>query len=233
MYCTQLCNILKKKQIAWTRVVYEYGQIIICGGAMRSFRKWYSAHAWPEDTWPFPLLFPVFSCTFFPRTFFPVLFFPVLFLPVPFFSHTFSNFYIFIFPSFFIFFPVLFQFILFLFSRTFSILFSRIFLYIFPYLFSFCEYGSSSSSHIPQSSSSSHRVREMCQSCQTWPAKFGQIFQKTDTRLVFCNRILMRTDIFFTRITKPICNFANSAAILTEKIKYGKKERKHGKIKIR
>jgi hypothetical protein len=40
------------------------------------------------------------------------------------------------------------------------------------------------------------RVREMCQSCQTWPANFGQILLRTDTRLVFCNRKLMRTDIF-------------------------------------
>ena len=56
-----------------------------------------------------------------------------------------------------------------------------------------------------------YRVREMCQSCQTWPAKFGQILLRTDTRLVFCNRKLMRTDIFFTRTTKPICNFKNSA----------------------
>ena len=55
------------------------------------------------------------------------------------------------------------------------------------------------------------RVREMCRSCQTWPAKFGQILLRTDTRLVFCNRKFMRTDIFFTRTTKPICNFANSA----------------------
>jgi hypothetical protein len=31
----------------------------------------------------------------------------------------------------------------------------------------------------------------------------------TDTRLVFCNRKLMRTDIFCTRTTKPICNFMN------------------------
>jgi hypothetical protein len=38
----------------------------------------------------------------------------------------------------------------------------------------------------------------MCQSCQTWPAKFGQILLRTDTRLVFCNRKLMRTDIFFS-----------------------------------
>jgi hypothetical protein len=53
----------------------------------------------------------------------------------------------------------------------------------------------------------SFRVHEMCQS---WPAKFGQILPRTDTRLVFCNRKLMRTDIFFTRATKPICNFANS-----------------------
>ena len=56
-----------------------------------------------------------------------------------------------------------------------------------------------------------HRVHEMCQSCQTWPAKFGQILLRTDTRLVFCNRKLMRTEIFFTRTTKPICNFANYA----------------------
>jgi hypothetical protein len=54
------------------------------------------------------------------------------------------------------------------------------------------------------------RIHEMCQSCQTWPAKFGQILLRTDTRLVFCNRKLMRTDIFFTRTTKLICNFANS-----------------------
>ena len=40
------------------------------------------------------------------------------------------------------------------------------------------------------------RVREMYQSCQTWPVKFGQIWLRTDTRLVFCNRKLMRTDIF-------------------------------------
>ena len=34
--------------------------------------------------------------------------------------------------------------------------------------------------------------------------------KRTDTRLVFCNRKLMRTDIFFTRANKLICNFANS-----------------------
>jgi hypothetical protein len=32
-------------------------------------------------------------------------------------------------------------------------------------------------------------------------AKFGQILKRTDTRLVFCNRKSMRTDIFFTRTT--------------------------------
>ena len=32
----------------------------------------------------------------------------------------------------------------------------------------------------------------------------------SDTRLVFCNRKLMRTDIILTRTTKPICNFTNS-----------------------
>jgi hypothetical protein len=58
------------------------------------------------------------------------------------------------------------------------------------------------------------RVREMCQSCQTWPAQFGQVLLRTDTRLVFCNRKLMRTDIFFTRTTKPICNFANSVVLM-------------------
>jgi hypothetical protein len=52
------------------------------------------------------------------------------------------------------------------------------------------------------------RVREMC---QTWLAKFGQILARTYTRLVFCNKKLMRTDIFFTRTTKPICNFVNPA----------------------
>ena len=48
-----------------------------------------------------------------------------------------------------------------------------------------------------------------CQSCQTWPAKSGEILPRTDTRLVFCNRKLMRTDIFFTRTTKRICSFVN------------------------
>ena len=36
---------------------------------------------------------------------------------------------------------------------------------------------------------------------------------RTDTKLVFYNRKLMRTDIILTRTTKPICNFANSAMI--------------------
>ena len=54
---------------------------------MRSYRKWYRAHAWPEVTspevtWLFPrTFFPVFfSSTFFTVLFFSVLF-PVLFSP--------------------------------------------------------------------------------------------------------------------------------------------------------
>jgi hypothetical protein len=42
-----------------------------------------------------------------------------------------------------------------------------------------------------------YRVRDLCQFCQTWPAKCGQILPRTDTSLVFCNRKLMRTDILF------------------------------------
>ena len=40
-------------------------------------------------------------------------------------------------------------------------------------------------------------------------SKIWADFAKDDTRLVFCNGKLMRTDIFFTRTTKPICNFMN------------------------
>jgi hypothetical protein len=36
-----------------------------------------------------------------------------------------------------------------------------------------------------------------------------ELFVRTDTWLVFYNRKLLRTDNFFTRITKPICNFPN------------------------
>ena len=32
---------------------------------------------------------------------------------------------------------------------------------------------------------------------------------KNHHKIGFCNRKLMRTDIFFTRTTKPICNFVN------------------------
>ena len=44
---------------------------------------------------------------------------------------------------------------------------------------------------------------EICQSSQIWPAKFGQILLKTATRLVYCIRKLMRSDIFLTRIVPP------------------------------
>ena len=53
------------------------------------------------------------------------------------------------------------------------------------------------------------RVNEICQSCQTWPAKFGKILLRADTRLVFCNWKLMRTDMLFTRTANLICNFVN------------------------
>ena len=42
----------------------------------------------------------------------------------------------------------------------------------------------------------------------------GRFLLRTDTRLVFGNNKLMRTDIFFTRTTKPICNFANSIVLM-------------------
>ena len=74
---------------------YIKGQIIISGGAMRSYRKWYRAHAWPEVTspvvtWLSPYLFPYFP-VFFPlyfRTFFPYVYLNIFFSY--FFSRTFS-----------------------------------------------------------------------------------------------------------------------------------------------
>ena len=42
-------------------------------------------------------------------------------------------------------------------------------------------------------------------------SKIVQILLRTDRSLVFCNRKLMRTDIIFTRTTKPICHFVNPA----------------------
>ena len=44
--------------------------------------------------------------------------------------------------------------------------------------------------------------------------------KRTDTRLVFYNRKLMRTDIFFTRTTKPICNFVNPVSGYWKTISY-------------
>jgi hypothetical protein len=48
----------------------------------------------------------------------------------------------------------------------------------------------------------------------TLQTNLGRFLLRTDTRLVFCNKKLMRTDIFFTRTTKPICNFANSIVLM-------------------
>jgi hypothetical protein len=85
-------------------VVYGYGQSRICRGAMRSNRKSYRAHAWPEVTSPevtwlsprpfFPVLFSpyFFSVLFFPY-YFPVLFFPVLFFRILFFRAFFRTFF--------------------------------------------------------------------------------------------------------------------------------------------
>ena len=48
------------------------------------------------------------------------------------------------------------------------------------------------------------RIREMCQSCQTWPAKFGQILLRTDTRLVyFAIENKWGLTLIFTRTIKP------------------------------
>ena len=62
-----------------------------------------------------------------------------------------------------------------------------------------------------------NRVHEICQSCQTWPAKFQQILLRTDTSFVFCNRKLMRTDIFLTGTTKPIYHLVNPVKKIVKK----------------
>ena len=85
-------------------VVYGDRQSRICGGAMRSYRKWYRAHAWPEVTSPevtwlsppyffFHTFFSRNFCSyfFFPYFFFSVFFSPVLFSPYFFFPYYFSS----------------------------------------------------------------------------------------------------------------------------------------------
>ena len=52
-----------------------------------------------------------------------------------------------------------------------------------------------------QTNVSARKINKLCimQSCQTWLlrlAKIGQILTRTDQRLVFCNRKLMKTDMF-------------------------------------
>ena len=97
-----------------TVVVYGDGQSRICKGAMRSYRKWYRAHACPEVMWLFPSIFsPYFFPYFFPVFFFPVffsrIFLPYFFLPYYFFPVLFSLiFFPYLFPVYFlsyIFFP--------------------------------------------------------------------------------------------------------------------------------
>ena len=44
-------------------------------------------------------------------------------------------------------------------------------------------------------------------------SKIWEDFAKNCQKLVFCNRKLMSTDIFFSRTTKPICNFVNPGNI--------------------
>jgi len=52
----------------------------------------------------------------------------------------------------------------------------------------------------------SHKVHvQRSPNCQDWHKSI---------RLVFCNRKLIRTDIFFTRTIKPISNFINPACIV-------------------
>ena len=46
--------------------------------------------------------------------------------------------------------------------------------------------------------------QSISQSLRNVSVLFGQILLRTDTRLVFCNRKLIRTDIFFTWTTKRI-----------------------------
>ena len=44
---------------------------------------------------------------------------------------------------------------------------------------------------------------------QTWPAELGQILLRSDTRLVFCNWKLMRTDIFLLGPPSPYAIYVN------------------------
>jgi hypothetical protein len=52
------------------------------------------------------------------------------------------------------------------------------------------------------------KIPNLCQSLvKICPNFAGHFLPRTDTSLVFCNRKFMRTDILFTRTTKPTCNF--------------------------
>ena len=89
------------------RVVYGDSSSHIWGETMRSYRKWYRAHAWPEVIGRVPVRKSRDFLLFFFPYFFSPYYFPVIFCFVLFFSALFSPYFFFrtIFP---VFFPVFF-----------------------------------------------------------------------------------------------------------------------------
>jgi hypothetical protein len=57
-----------------------------------------------------------------------------------------------------------------------------------------------------------------------------KILLRPDIKSVFCNRKLMKTDIFFTRTTKHICNFVNPDIRVITKLPNSEQSYK-GKVK--
>ena len=88
------------------RVVYGDSSSHIWGETMRSYRKWYRAHAWPEVIGRVPVRKSRDFLLFFFPYFFPPYYFPVIFCFVLFFSALFSPYFFFrtIFPFFFLYF---------------------------------------------------------------------------------------------------------------------------------
>ena len=85
------------------RVVYGDSSSHIWGETMRSYRKWYRAHAWPEVIGRVPVRKSRDFLLFFFPYFFSPYYFPVIFCFVLFFSALFSPYFFFrtIFPIFF------------------------------------------------------------------------------------------------------------------------------------